>query len=232
MKFKLPRQTIDPEINRIVSREVREQKLHVFRANKSELKEIAEMCRAIRKSGLPKHLVCKKLPDGLGYGIFLHPKAKPIEKGEIIAPYSGKTSFVPQNIPDDSVYAFAPLDNIILTKDEQAQFDPERRYRPRRIYQLNVDGERQGNFTRFINHSEKPNIVADLYRIGPNSYGLEPSSLEVLYIASKKIHPGEQLLVCYEGDDKSYWSVLNIKPAPITPKTFRLDSSLKLIGSI
>ena len=183
-----------------------------------------------RSKTFPKNLVCKKLPGGLGYGIFLHPKAQPILRGQIIAPYSGEVSFVPQNVPDDSLYAFEPLSKIHLTKEEQARFDGKRPFHPRRHYSMHVNALKKGNFTRFINHSDKPNVVADLYKVPSNPYGLSPSPIEVFYLAKKKIHPGEQLLVCYDGDSKSYWSALGIKPIPITPKTFQLDSSLKVIG--
>jgi hypothetical protein len=232
MEYKLPRPIINPEIRRIVSKEVRKQKVDVLLANKDNLKEIAEISRAITEHGLSKNLICKKLPGGLGHGIFLHPKAKPILKGQIIAPYAGEISFVPQNLPDDSLYAFEPLSNILFTKEEQSRFDGNRRYHPRRFYSMHVDALKKGNFTRFINHSEKPNIIADLYRIPTNSYGLAPSPIEVIYLAKKTIQPGEQLLVCYDGDDKSYWGAMDVKPIPITPKTFQLDASLKVIGSI
>jgi hypothetical protein len=41
--------------------------------------------------------------------------------------------------------------------------------------------------------------------------------------------PGEQLLISYEDGEKSYWGVAKIKPFPMTPKTFILDSGLKLV---
>lgn len=229
MKFKLPRQIPNQEIYRIISREIRKQKLYVLCASKNHLKEIAEVSCAIEQSGLPKHLICQKLPRGLGFGIFLHPEAKPILKGEVIAPYSGEISLVPQNEFDDSIYAFAPLLDILCTKKEQLLLDSKCRFHPRRLYSLHVDAVKKGNFTRFINHSDKPNVVAELFKIPSNSFGLAPSPLEVIYLAKKTIHPGEQLLVCYEDEENSYWGALKIKPIPITPKTFRLNSSLKVI---
>lgn len=229
MKYKLPRQILTPEVSALISRIVRKQRIAVVRANKTHLKEISEVSRAIAKSGLPKYLVCRKLPDGLGHGIFLHPEAEPLAKGRIIAPYSGEVTFVGQNIPDESAYAFAPLCDIQMTKKEQALFDPKNRYHPKRLYSLNLDAIKKGNFTRFINHSEKPNINAEFFRIPANTCGLTPSPLEVVYVANKIIRPGEQLLVCYEGEDKSYWGPLDIKPVPITSKTFMLSPSLKIV---
>ncbi len=232
MRFRLPRQTNPFEISKIISREVRKQKLNVIRASKAHLNQILEISEAIQKKGLPTHLVCKKLPQGLGMGIFLHPLAKPILKGQIIAPYAGETSLVPQNEPDDSIYAFAPLFDILLTKEEQTLVNPKRRYHPKRVYSMNVDALKKGNFTRFINHSDKPNVVAELFEIPRNPYGLTPSPLEVIYLAKKTILPGEQLLVCYEDEENSYWGALKIKPIPITPKTFKLHPSLKVVGSL
>lgn len=232
MKFKMPRPVISPEMNLIAKKAIRVQKIYVPAATKKNLKEIAEVSKKIKKKGLPDYLVVRKLKGKLGHGVFLHPEAKPIERGQVIASYAGEVQLFPQNESDDSDYAFAPINDIRLTKEEQLRFDPKRRYHPRRLYALDLDAVRKGNFTRFINHSEKPNIEACMLRIPPNSYGLAPASAEIVYIAKKRIQPGEQLLVCYEGDDKSYWGAMGIKPFPITPKTFQLNSSLKVQASI
>jgi hypothetical protein len=230
MKFKLPRQILQQEISKVISRELRKQQISVIRASKSILKELVEVFHHIETKTLPDHLICKKLPYNLGSGIFLHPEANPILKGSVIAPYAGEVSIVPQNDPeDDGDYVFAPLSDILLTKEEQIYFDKKCKYHPRRLYSLKLDAFKQGNFTRFINHSEKPNIVAELVSISSkNPYGLTPSPMEVVYIAKKTIHPGEQLLISYEGEDKSYWGACNIKPFPMTPKTFQLDTSLEI----
>jgi hypothetical protein len=231
MKFKMPRPVITPEINLIARRAIRVQKIYVPAATKKNLKEIAQISGEIKKKGLPSYFVVRKLKGKLGHGVFLHPEAEPIERGQVIASYAGELQLFPQNQSDDSDYAFAPIVDIRLSKKEQLRFDPKRRYHPRRLYALDLDALRKGNFTRFINHSEKPNIEACLLKIPNNIYGLKPASAEIVYIAKKKIRPGEQLLVCYEGEDKSYWGAIGIKPFPITPKTFQLSSSLKVLSS-
>jgi SET domain-containing protein len=180
------------------------------------------LTRTIKNNGLPSYLVRKKLKGNIGYGIFLRPDAKPILKGEIIAPYAGEVSLTPQNESDDDAYAFDALDNMHLTKEEQKLFDKKNRYHPRRLYALKIDGFKKGNFTRFVNHSEKPNVVADALTIPKNHFNLSPMPIEIVYIAKKTIRPGEQLLVCYEDEEKSYWSALNIKPFPMTPQTFKI----------
>jgi len=229
MKFRLTRQLIaNPNISGIISREMKKQKTSVFSASKKDLKEIAEVAGEITKRGLPKYLVRKKLPNDLGHGIFLHPKAKPILKGQVIAPYAGEVSILPQNMPDDSAYAFAAVNDFHLPKEEQALLRDKLPFHPRRLYFVNIDGLKKGNFTRFINHSETPNVIAHLVRIPSNSFGLSQSPMEIIYYAKKTIHPGEQLLVCYEDGEKSYWGALNIKPFPMTAKTFQLTPFLKL----
>lgn len=230
MKFRTPRAVMDPEIAQIAAREIRKQKIEVIKATQKNLKELKKICDAVEISGLPGYLVCKKLPNGLGKGIFLHPKAKPIKKGTIIGPYSGKASIIGQNDPGDSAYAFAPICEIRLTKKEQARFDPKRSFHPRRLYALDIDAIEEGNFIRFVNHSEKPNVEALLYRIPKNSLNLPPSPAEVMYVAKKTIRPGEQLLVSYEGEDKSYWNSLNIKPVPVDPRTYLLSESGQIVS--
>lgn len=230
MKFKQPRQNNHHEITDLIAREIRRQKLVVLRAPKKKLLEIIKVSKAIKKNGLPSYLVRKKLPKNLGYGIFLHPKAKPILKGQMIAPYAGELSVVLQNKSDDSVYAFTLINDMRLTKEEQSAL--KFRYHPRRLFSLNLDAHKKGNFTRFINHSDKPNINAYLYSVPPNPFGLTPSLIEVFYLANKMIHPGEQLLNTYEDEEKTYWGSLKIKPFPMTPKTFQLSSELKIVSKI
>jgi hypothetical protein len=231
MRFKLPRQVTNAELNKLISREIKRQEILIPKASNKTLQEIAKVCREIEEKGFPDHLICKKLPKSLGHGMFLHPKAKPIEKGTVIAPYSGQLSLEAQNDPEDSDYAFAPLSEILLcAKEEQTLFDPSRRYHPRRYYVLSLDAQNIGNFTRFINHSEKPNIEAHFLRIPKNSFNLSPGPLDVIYMAKKKVLPGEQLLVSYEdGEEDSYWGPLGITPYPLFPNTFHLTEDMKVV---
>jgi hypothetical protein len=227
MKFKLPRQNINQDLAKIISREVRKQDWLISRVSKKNLMEIVEVSKAIAKDGLPKYLVCKKLSKDLGHGIFLHPEAEPIIKGQVIALYAGEVSVVPKNDPEEGgAYAFTPVENMVLTKEEQIRFT--KKYRPRCRYSFKVDALKKGNFTRFINHSEKPNVEARTVYIPRNSLGLAPFPAEVLYIAKKTIRPGEQLLVCYEEGENCYWIDPKIKPFSMTSKTFLLDSKLRI----
>ncbi len=223
MKFNLKRQEVDVDLLLFCFNKIKQNKIDVPRASGEIVKGIPAILQEIEKNGLPNYLLIKKLKGKLGYGVFLHPKAKPIFRGEPIAPYSGEVILCPQNEGNESDYAFSLISDLHLTKKEQLQWDPTRRYHPRRLYSVDLDAEKKGNFTRFINHSEKPNIEAQFVRIPKNSAGLSACPFELIYVAKKKIHPGEQLLVCYEGEDKSYWGALKIKPFPMTPQTFVLN---------
>jgi hypothetical protein len=221
MKFNLKRQVITEEIVKIVLNTWTHKDLEPYRLTKKNLNELDDVCRQIEQWALPKNFVRKKLPGKLGYGIFLKPDAEPILKGSLIAPYAGEVSIVAQNEEDDADYAFDPVTDFYLTKEEQGRFDPKNRYHPRRLYALKLDAKKQGNFTRFINHSEKPNIVAYLVSTKMNPF-------EIIYFAKKTIRSGEQLLVSYENGEKCYWSALGIKPFPMTPKTFRISTQSRL----
>lgn len=232
MEFRLARQISTPEANAVIQREVKKTDPYTTKLTKKNLAELAQVSKEIEEIGIPKHLVCKELPHDLGSGIFLHPQAKPLLKGSILAPYSGVVYFVPQNVPDDSCYAFAPLASVLLKKAEQQHFDPKRTFHPRRQYLMSLDALKEGNFTRFVNHCSKPNIVAHLVKVPKNTLGLATSHLEVIYFIKKTVQPGEQLLVSYEDGESSYWGVLGIEPFPMTPKTFQLDASLRLVSHV
>lgn len=232
MKYKLQRQEIDKLLFNFCFNRIKRDKIDVPLANKKIVQGIPAILKEIRKKGLPSYLLIKKLKGKLGYGVFLHPEAKPIPRGAPIAPYSGKVILSPQNMGNDSDYAFGLISDLLLTREEQRKWDPTRSYRPRRLYSVDLDAHKKGNFTRFINHSETPNIEAKFVRIPRNSEGLSPSSFEIIYVAKKTIRPGEQLLVCYEGEDKTYWGVLKIKPFPMTPRTFLLNQSCEIVEGL
>ena len=222
MKFKLFRQLIDQNFNKLVSRIVREKKLLVTPASNKRLEELLRISQMIENEGLPKFLSCQKLPHQLGKGIFLKKDTQPLQRNALIAPYAGKVSLVPENLYDDSGYIFSLLSRFCLTQDEQARFDPTRKFHPRRFYSIEIDALKQGNFTRYINHSENPNVYAGCFSIGKNNpFDLTPSPMEIFYIAKRKIYPGEQLLISYEEEEGSYWDPMKVKPFPMDPSTFK-----------
>lgn len=223
MEYRLCRQRMDRNIGKVVAREIRNQDFVVTKASDKRLKELSEICDVIEKQGIPKRFICKKLPHKLGHGIFLARDAKPIQRYEMIGPYAGEVTIVQENAPDDTGYAFSPISGFHLNKEEQEHFDPKAKFHPRRLYSLKLDALKNGNFTRFINHSAKPNVMACTFSTPKgNRYGLEAMPIEIIYVAKKTIHPGEQLLICYEEEEGSYWGAMGITPYPMDPKTFQV----------
>jgi len=89
VEYKLPRQEISEKLSKFCAKKVKENKIYVP-ATRKNLAKLAKILEKIKEDGLPEYLVLKKLEHNLGHGIFLHPEADPILKGEFIAPYSGK----------------------------------------------------------------------------------------------------------------------------------------------
>lgn len=228
MRYNLHHSILTQDIKNLIKREMQRKKMKMSHLSKKELKDLNSVSQKIKKFKIPKYLICKKLNKELGYGIFLHPNAAPILKGSLIAPYTGEVSLVPQNDPDDSAYAFSLASDIHLKKEEQLLLDKKRRFHPRRLYNLKLDASKNGNFTRYINHSEKPNVIAYLVEMQPDNADSMAAPLEIVYFAKKDILPKEQLLVSYEEGGKYYWNA-KMKPFPMTPKTFELTSSCQII---
>ena len=222
MEFNLPIAECNREFVKIVSRQFRKRDLDLHTLTEKNLKELDEVLKEIERDTLPKKYVLRKLKGKIGQGIFLHVDAKPILKGQVIGLYTGKVSLQAQMDAADGDYTFDIVTDLHLTKDEQERFDPRNRFAPRRLYDLKLDALKIGNFTRFINHSNKPNIEAVLVHF-------KDTGFQIIYMAKTKINPGEQLLVSYEGEEDSYWGLLGIKPFPMTAKTFYLNDSLRLI---
>lgn len=221
MKFRLKEQIISRGLIKIVANQKSKIELGLFAMTRQNKKQLIDVQKEIVQNGVPSHLFIHKLPGKIGHGVFLHPNAKPIEKGQLVAPYAGLVSLVPQNAFDEADYAFDPVIDIKLSKEDQKLYDPKSSYRPNRLYALKLDAFKQGNFTRFVNHSSKPNLVAYLASTPSNPY-------QIIYFAKKQIMPGEQLLVSYEDGEKNYWGAMGITPFHMTPKTFRVDAKLKL----
>ncbi len=225
MNFNLVQACFDPKLTPLLRREIKRELGTLTPLSKGELEEIAAISERIKKGQLPKHFVRKKISPEIGYGIFLHPDAEPLVKEEVIAPYAGEISLVPQYTHDPSSYAFTLIEDILLDKGEQKKWDSGSHFHPKRHYTFKLDAWKKGNFTRFINHSEKPNLAAYTVRIPKNPYGIAPAPIAVVYFVKKKILPGDQLLVCYEQSEKSFWNSEQGKAFAMTPQTFRINTT-------
>ena len=229
MKYNLPRQVSQLDLTPIIKREIEKQNISLNSLTKKHQGELATIVEVIKTIGLPDYLILHKLPHNLGKGIFLHPDKEPLSRGRLIVPYSGEKEIVPAEY-EGGHYAFTPLEKIYLSKEEQFFLNNSLTYKARRSYTLKIDASKKGNFARFVNHSSSPYLAPRLCRVPKNSFGLKPTPIEVIYFVSKKILPGQQLLVCYEGEENCYWNEEGVKPFPMNPSTFQLNSHRKIIS--
>ena len=119
----------------------------------------------------------KFITKDVGYGIFA---AQDIKKGELIGEYTGivkPVDFSKKKEDFDYAWGFPPPAKFV------------------------VDSKDAGNFTRFINHSNTPN-VSMVYVLINNRWHLA-------YIANQDIKKDQQLLANY---GKPYWQGRGIKP--------------------
>lgn len=130
MKYNLPRQIFiqSQKIQNVIAKEAKEQKDEIFKPTSQNLKEIAAICSAIEKQGLPDHLIVKKLPHDLGHGLFLHPEAQPLKRGNVIAPYSGEVELIAHKDERDSAYMFAIFTDLTLDKASQLALNPDSKF--------------------------------------------------------------------------------------------------------
>ena len=116
--------------------------------------------------------------DDLGYGVFA---AEPILEHKFIGEYVGvvrkKPFFTKEN------YYTMRYPTLFLGRRE-----------------MMIDGETMGNFTRFINHSAKPNLELESVFISPFT--------RMIFTAKRKIEPFEQLTFDY---GKLYWKKRKFK---------------------
>ncbi|MCH9704170.1 MAG: SET domain-containing protein-lysine N-methyltransferase [Chlamydiae bacterium] len=150
------------------------------RASKSDLRdpEVKRMVSAIKsKKTAPIEVKEVKFKKDLQRGLFA---AADIPKGAVIGHYSGKLMRMSAvNTASDYIFSFSEA--------------PYRNWA--------IDGEKIGNYMRFINHSSKINIEpVELY------YGGLP---RIVFVAKRKIKKGEQLYYSYGPE---YWKVKGVKP--------------------
>ena len=81
MKFRLQRQEIDENLSIFCINKIKQHKVNVPKAGKKAIQGMPAILKEIQKSGLPKHLLIKKLKGKIGHGVFLHPEAKRRLKG-------------------------------------------------------------------------------------------------------------------------------------------------------
>lgn len=113
-------------------------------------------------------MILKWISDVVGYGVFA---AQNIKKGDFVGEYSGilrEVQKAPDNLDYAWYYSFDGLDGKKLV----------------------VDGKKQGNELRFINHANDPNTIR-IDVLGKDGI------FHVVYVASRDIKKDEQLTVSY-----------------------------------
>lgn len=146
-----------------------------------ELEQGARFRREIEASTLP-NVSIRSVSEKVGYGLFAEERIKP---GAYVGEYTG-----------------------IVHRNNNRYLEPLNDY----CYKYPVDDHlgipyvinaRQGHLTRFINHSEKPNLKP--------TYAYCDGLYHLIFLAISEISPGDQLFYHYGAN---YWS-LRSRPEPI-----------------
>lgn len=124
--------------------------------------------------GITAPIIIKWIDPVLGYGAFA---AEDIAQGEFIGEYTGVVRQLYRRHPDHNPYCF---------------------HYPTKLWSMNyftIDSMKEGNLTRFINHSNRPNLQPLCV--------VDRKLLHLILVAGRPIKQGEQLTFDYGSD---YWS--------------------------
>jgi hypothetical protein len=216
--FLLPFFESDPKIVSLLKTFSKKQKsTDLAKVTKAFLKKIEKYKQDLKTDGLPPFLEIATVNQFIQWGIFLKPDAKPLKKGTFIGIYSGILEIVFASETKDNHYAYDLATNIkihrehlplVRSKTPSPTLDED--------YSIQINAEKNGNFTRYINHSSiDTNIDAFAKRM--------PDDTVVICLVTKKtIYPGEQLLSNYGG---MYWAVLPIIPEPALAKSYKINKN-------
>lgn len=191
---------------------------------KAEVNKLERVITVTAETGAYPGVEICALEAGLGKGAFLNLTSPSIPKGSILGMYSGEYKlFQIDHLADaDLSYAFELTEIICLDETEHLKFFPNlETYTDNGDYVIYCDALEKGNWTRYLNHADlSANCEAQLVRYKPtNSLGNSIEQWIVLVTASKKINPGEQLLLNY---GKNYWKKYGIVPSVVNPRTLML----------
>lgn len=124
----------------------------------------------------------------VGQGVF---STQSVKKGEIISHYAG--------IFCSDILAYKSSDNRYLFGFDKSDSP--------RYHRWLVDAQKQGNVSRFFNHSKEGNLEVKIVNVThPEHDRVMPF---IFFVSQRDIHPGEQL--CYDYGDL-YWDALGIQP--------------------
>ncbi|MFZ5564084.1 MAG: SET domain-containing protein-lysine N-methyltransferase [Thermodesulfobacteriota bacterium] len=151
-----------------------------YRANREEFELLAATYGADIRNAVKAPLYIRKVDDAIGLGVFA---AARIQKDTFVGEYTG-------------VVQIAGRDEVCFAAECGYESDYSWYYldRPRGIPELEINGRREGNEMRFVNHGEPPNIKVE--------HTLIDGHWVLFFVAGRDIEKDEQLLVSY---GSQYW---------------------------
>ena len=182
-------------------------------------KTVIRLCEDVRNLGLPKNFIIKRHPK-IGFGIFTEDKI--IKKKTVVAIYTGKYILHRIKSPErkTSLYMYGIQETIHFKPGQYKRLVKEKilrsrkEYNPQDEYEITLDAAKEGNWARFINHSDNPNCSVELRKIeaSKNNFIILP-----VIIAKRDIKPGTQVTTDY---GKEYWKSCGIKKRHVKPSEF------------
>jgi hypothetical protein len=187
--------------------------------DKLPYKTMVRLYREVVELGLPKNFILKKHPK-IGYGVFTHDKI--IKPKTILGIYTGKLLISPMDtIKCGSLYIYGIEENVKINKLQydklmEEGFIPKTRkkFNPEDTYEITVDAQNEGNWTRFINHSDRSNCAVEFRRIEVFKGGF---IILPVIISKKKILPHTQVTTNYGA---AYWKAVSIKKRHVNTSEF------------
>lgn len=181
---------------------------------------MARLYKEVRDLGLPKSFILKKHPK-IGYGVFTQDKM--VKPKTILGIYTGKLILirVDSEEENESLYVYGIEEEVSLTRHQYNRLMKEgfipksrKKFDPEEKFEITLDAEKEGNWTRFINHSDRPNCAVELRKIHvcEDGYIVLP-----MIISKRKIMPHTQVTTSYGSD---YWKASKIKKRKIHEADF------------
>lgn len=134
------------------------------------------------RNGVVPDVIFKKIDDQKGFGVIANRNFEPNEwAGEYLGKFCHEGS---KKLSVYNAYAF----EYPFSLESPSKFI--------------IDAKNQGNFTRFFNHSEKPNLSSQIVFLDSKNH--------IVFLTNRRIQKGEEM--CYHYGD-NYWK-LRSRPQP------------------
>jgi hypothetical protein len=184
-------------------------------------KTVARLYLEVEEYGLPRNFTLKKHPS-IGFGVFTSDKS--IKPNTVIGIYTGKLMFhrVGKSVNKISLYVYGIHESLTLERKQYTKLlkekfiaSPTKKFDPEQEYEIMLDAEKEGNWTRFINHSDKSNCYVELRKIqvSESEYIVLP-----VIITKRKLLPNTQVTTDY---GKDYWKNCNIVKQHVKVSEFK-----------